>query len=425
MTQQEQRQPQAQTQIKTQEVKRPLTEFEQLLERDFKFKQEYVPFLGEEDQKIVLSPQIVKRYFVKPTKEGHICTDEHAVRFIQLCRMRKLNVWEGDAFLVGYDTQNGPEFSLITAHQAFLKRAESHPAFEGQQSGVTVVDESSGQIQDIEGDFVPADCILVGGWSKTYRKDRKYHTYRRLPLTAYAKNFGVWKTNPSGMIVKCAEADGFRSTFPNILGGMYVAGEMQDAEIASAEPEPAPAKMNLRQQARKRIDPSPPVGAADPINAPAGIADPSLTGAATPPSNAAPVPEKAGIPGKPVIGTDDITDPQSVIAPGHEGEAARSGRPWPNPVAAQVMAQSVSEPSPVATGDKASIEDRAQAYADLPIADLRAKLKAISVGQSRQKEFIKHAKAKHNVAILDEDVPEDVIRAIAFTYEKTRLEATP
>ena len=97
---------------------------------------EYIPFLSE--QQIQLTPRMVIRFMCKPTKSGKRATLEQALHFCMLCKARGLNPWEGDAFLVGYDTADGPEFSLITAHQAFLKRAEIHPEYDGMKSGVIV-----------------------------------------------------------------------------------------------------------------------------------------------------------------------------------------------------------------------------------------------------------------------------------------------
>ncbi len=195
----------------------------------------FKPFQSDTD--IELTAALVIRWFCTPTKQGHRCTVDQAVKFLKLCEARKLNPWEGDAYLVGYDSKDGPVFSLITAHQAFLKRAEAHPAFDGMRSGV-MVRLPDGTIHEQEGDYVDDGQTLVGAWSKVYRTDRKHETYRRIKLSAYAKPFGVWNTNAPGMIVKCAEADGLRSTFPNVLGGMYVDGEMLGDRNDDATPEP-------------------------------------------------------------------------------------------------------------------------------------------------------------------------------------------
>jgi phage recombination protein Bet len=202
---------------------------------------EYQAFGSSE--KVQLSINIVRKWLVSPTASGKVASDSDVMKFIMLCKARQLNPWEGDAFLVGYDAQGGPSFSLITAHQAFVKRAEVHMQYDGMESGVIVTDKD-GKLQDLEGDFVPQGYVLVGGWAKVYRKDQSHPKIARLNVETFDKQRAQWKTNRAGMIVKCAEADAMRGAFPNTLGGMYV-----DAEAglisAGAEPILAPAKPEL------------------------------------------------------------------------------------------------------------------------------------------------------------------------------------
>jgi phage recombination protein Bet len=185
---------------------------------------EYVPFLSE--QSIMLTPRMVIRFMCKPTKSGKRATMEQALHFCMLCKARGLNPWEGDAYIVGYDTKDGPEFSLITAHQAFLKRAEVHPEYDGMQSGVIV--QRGDDVREEEGDFFLDGDMLLGGWARVLFKTRSTPVYKRLKLSTFNKGFGRWNVDPAGMIVKCAEADGLRSAFPNSLGGMYLEDEMPE-----------------------------------------------------------------------------------------------------------------------------------------------------------------------------------------------------
>ncbi|HEX2882789.1 MAG TPA: phage recombination protein Bet [Polyangiaceae bacterium] len=192
---------------------------------------EYIPFLSE--QTIMLTPRMVIRFMCKPTRSGKRATMEQALHFCMLCKARGLNPWEGDAYIVGYDTKDGPEFSLITAHQAFLKRAEVHPEYDGMQSGVIVL--RGDEVREEEGDFCLDDDVLLGGWAKVLFKTRSTPVYKRLRLSTFNKGFGRWNVDPAGMIVKCAEADGLRSAFPNSLGGMYLEDEMPEKGDAKGE----------------------------------------------------------------------------------------------------------------------------------------------------------------------------------------------
>lgn len=185
---------------------------------------EYVPF-GMQD-KIKLTIGMVKQFLVKPTKSGKIPSNEDITKFMMLCKARELNPWEGDAYFIGYDSNEGvPEFSMITAYQAFLKRAEACPEYDGKEQGVVV--KKSGEIKEVNGEIVPDGYTLAGSWAKVYRKDRSRPEYQVVNLGPYDKGRSLWTKDKSGMIVKCAVAKALRHAFPNKLAQMYIAEERE------------------------------------------------------------------------------------------------------------------------------------------------------------------------------------------------------
>lgn len=184
---------------------------------------EFIPF-GSED-KIRLTIDIVKNTIAIPTKSGKLPQDKDIVKFMMMCQAQRLNPYAGDAYLTGYDSKDGPQFSLITAHQALLKRAEVSEHFLGMLSGIIVVDEQ-GAITEIEGDFYTKEQEVIGGWAKVFHAKRKdYPFYRRIRMERFNKGFAQWQVDAAGMICKCAEADALRSAFPTMLGGLYIAEE--------------------------------------------------------------------------------------------------------------------------------------------------------------------------------------------------------
>lgn len=194
---------------------------------------EYVPF-GAQD-KIKLSISIIKNLIAVKTKSGKTCTDQDAIKFMALCQARRLSPFEGDCFLIGYDGRDGTTFSLITAHQAFLKRAEVNEEYDGMKSGIIV--EEDGQLKDLEGDFYTNGQKVVGGWATVYFKNRKQPMHKRIRLARFQKSFGIWQDDSAGMICKCAEADALRSSFPTMLGGLYLKEETQQtATVMAAAP---------------------------------------------------------------------------------------------------------------------------------------------------------------------------------------------
>lgn len=191
----------------------------------------FVPF-GATD-KVKLTVAIIQNLIAVKTRSGKTCSTQDAYRFMALCQAQRLNPFAGDAFLIGYDAQDGAKFSLITAHQAFLKRAETCEDFDGMLSGVII--DNDGKIEEREGDFHLKDENVVGGWARVYHKKRKYVTYRRIRMERFNKGFAQWKEDPAGMVVKCAEADALRSTFPTLLGGLYTQGEIIDISARRTE----------------------------------------------------------------------------------------------------------------------------------------------------------------------------------------------
>lgn len=196
---------------------------------------EFIPFGGKDA--IKLSVDMVRNMIAVPTKSKKYPTDNDCIKFIALCKARRLNPFEGDAFLIGYDTKDGPKFNLITAHQAFLKRAESHPEFDGMKSGIIV--QRDEKVIDLEGDFWMEGDKVLGGWATVHFKNRTVPMHKRIRVQRFAQEWGIWRDDPAGMICKCAEADALRSSFPTIVGGMYLKEELEEkdaAKPAASEP---------------------------------------------------------------------------------------------------------------------------------------------------------------------------------------------
>jgi phage recombination protein Bet len=218
-----------------------LSEFDRLLSKDTKTRTEYTAFQSE--TKVSLSVEIVRKYIAVPAKDrdnGEVLPDDRqCTKFILLCQARRLNPHEGDAFMIPFWNKSSGrhEWSLITAHNAFLKRAEVHPDYNGKESGVIVFDEEAGTIEELQGDFVPPDRTLLGGWCKVHYKNKQHPEYQRLKLETYAKGFGNWTFDAAGMICKCSEAAALRSAFPNTMAGMYLREEMGNGELTETTPQ--------------------------------------------------------------------------------------------------------------------------------------------------------------------------------------------
>lgn len=216
----------------------------------------YKPFMGEST--IKLSVGIVRKMLCTKTRAGHLPDDVQCIRFMMLCEARKLNPFEGDAYLLGYDSNDGPQFSLITAYQAFLKRAEVHPEYDGMESGVIVADNILGEVQDRVGAFTVDGDKLLGGWAKVYFKTRKHPSEVRVQLATYDTNRSRWAKDKPGMICKVASSQALRMAFPTSLGGLYIADEMEAAiDATSAAKKPSRVSASDLTAFAKPVEPDP------------------------------------------------------------------------------------------------------------------------------------------------------------------------
>lgn len=179
------------------------------------------------DEEIKLSGEIVKKYLVRGNAN---ITDQDLVLFMNLCKYQKLNPFLNEAYLIKF----GNEAQIVTGKEAFMKRAENHPEYEGFQAGVIVVRDDK-QVE-VEGTFYLPTDKLVGGWARVYRKDKKFPFSQMVSLAEYDKKQSQWKDRPSTMIRKVAIVQAMREAFPTTLGALYTEDELSgkpiDAQVA-------------------------------------------------------------------------------------------------------------------------------------------------------------------------------------------------
>ena len=180
-------------------------------------------------EEMVLSVGFVKNFLTTPTKSGKHPTYQDVVKFMMLCKARGLNPWEGDAYLTGYDNRDGTAtFSLITAIQALLKRAEACPDYSGIESGIVILKD--GVLIERRGTIILQGEKLIGGWAKCYRRGHVVEDYTTVQLETYDTGFSRWAKDKTGMIAKVAIAAVLRRTFPTYLGGLYTDDEISMIE---------------------------------------------------------------------------------------------------------------------------------------------------------------------------------------------------
>lgn len=187
---------------------------------------------GEE---VKLSINIIRQYLVSGDND---VTDQEVVMFLNLCRYQKLNPFLKEAYLVKF---KGTPAQIITSKEAFMKRADAHPKYEGFEAGIVI--EKDNELIDIPGALLPSGAAVKGGWAKVYRNDRKTPIYVRIGLSEFSKGQATWKQMPQNMIRKTAIVNALREAFPESLGAMYT----EDDPVLNTQHE-VPVEQQIKEE---------------------------------------------------------------------------------------------------------------------------------------------------------------------------------
>lgn len=185
--------------------------------------------------------------------------------FLETCKQYHLNPFTKEAYLIHYDNKNGDTAStIVLGKTCYMKMAEAHPQYDGFEAGVIVMDEAAGELIHREGSIVYQGETLVGGWAKTYRKDRSRPFYEEVNFSEYDTKKSLWVTKPATMIRKVALVHTLREAFPATFGGLIDESEAPvDAEAdfreLSAEEAAAAGTVPPRRriQKPKKEEPAP------------------------------------------------------------------------------------------------------------------------------------------------------------------------
>ena len=191
---------------------------------------------------VKLTPSVVRNYLVSGNKEN--VTIQEVAMFINLCKFSKLNPWVKEAYCIKYGNEPA---TMVVGKDAFMKRAEANPNFDGFEAGIIVFDDEAGEITYRKGTMKLPHEQIDGGLAEVWRKDRTHSTRIEVSFEEYAGRKkdgslnGQWSKKPATMIRKVALVQALRETFPAAFGGLYTAEEQ-----GHEEPEfTAPVEMDV------------------------------------------------------------------------------------------------------------------------------------------------------------------------------------
>ena len=185
-------------------------------------------------KEVKLTPTMVKKFLV--SGDPNAVTFEEVSMFINLCKYNGLNPWLKEAYLIKFG--NGNPATMVVGKEAYLKRAEAHPQYDGAESGVIVL--TNDRIVYRTGTVTLDGEQIIGGWAEVFRKDRGHSSRCEVSFKEYAgyskdgKLNRQWGAKPATMIRKVALVQALREAFPSIFGAMYTAEEQGFTEEDTA-----------------------------------------------------------------------------------------------------------------------------------------------------------------------------------------------
>ena len=197
---------------------------------------EIVRYKADNGQDIEVTEQDVRDLMAANGNAMENVTSQEVKMFLRLCQSQRLNPFTKDAYIVKYGDQPA---SVIAGKDAFVKRATRNKKYRGHEAGITVIG-TDGKMHRREGSMLLKGETLVGGWAKVYLEGYECPIFEEVALSEYSApdKYGKngWSKMPATMIRKVALCHALREAFPEDLGGLYGAEEMDQARREEPQP---------------------------------------------------------------------------------------------------------------------------------------------------------------------------------------------
>lgn len=195
---------------------------------------------------INLTFEDVKQFLV--SGNGKI-SDKEATMFLNLCKYQHLNPFLHEAYLIKFGSTPA---QIVVSKEAFMKRAESNPKYDGVSAGLIVLRNTNGkaELKYTKGAFKLPNDQIMGAWAEVRRTDRSQPHHIEISIQEFSKNQSTWKSMPATMIRKTAIVNALREAFPETLGGMYTEDDKNPEDTSAVA---APANEQKTKQLAKRF----------------------------------------------------------------------------------------------------------------------------------------------------------------------------
>lgn len=186
-----------------------------------------------EGHPIELTFDIVKQFI---SGDANITLPEFKM-FGELCKVRGLNPFLKEAYLIKYGSQPA---QLIVSKDVILRRADDHPQYNGMEDGIIVAKGENVEYRD--GCCMYQGEMLIGAWAKVHRKDRAYPTFIAVNFNECANKRSdgslnsMWAGKGAMMCNKVAKVRALREAFPRDFSGMYDESEYDNTREAEEAP---------------------------------------------------------------------------------------------------------------------------------------------------------------------------------------------
>lgn len=159
-----------------------------------------------------LTPELIKQYICP----GQNPTETEMKLFMELCRHQKLNPFLREVYLIKYGTSPA---QIVVGKEGFLKRANRDPRYKGHAVHCTVGPDGLTATAKVykEGFTIPIEVEV--DFAEYCSKDKQ------------GKPKNLWASKPKTMLKKVALCQALREAFPDSLGGMYGAEEVNVEEL--------------------------------------------------------------------------------------------------------------------------------------------------------------------------------------------------